>query len=142
LPINQNNNFNIDNKDLDIKFQTGRQKAGGQNVNKVCSAVRMTHLPTNIQVFINGRDQNSNKKEALKILTTKVNNFYNEKQNNDYNKNKKNKLLGNNNKIGGRGEKIRTYNFIRCEVIDHKLNVSNNNLKAVLKGDLSFIYKK
>jgi peptide chain release factor 1 len=58
-------------QDLEIICQTGRQKAGGQNVNKIASAVRITHKPTGISVFINGRDQGQNKKEALRLIKQK-----------------------------------------------------------------------
>jgi protein subunit release factor A len=59
-------------QDLEIITQTGKQKAGGQNVNKVASAVRMKHKPTGLCVMINGRDQGQNRKEALRILTARV----------------------------------------------------------------------
>lgn len=133
--------FALKDEDLEIKTQTGKQKAGGQNVNKVASAVRMTHTPTGMNVFINGRDQGANKREALAILTAKVNDFYRQQKVDSYNNNRKDQLLGQGGKVGGRGDKIRTYNFIRSEIVDHRLNKSTSDLKSFMKGDFSVLFE-
>lgn len=121
-------------QDLEITCQTGKQKAGGQNVNKVASAVRMKHKPTGISVFINGRDQGQNKKEALRILTARVNQMKRDKELNAYYNDRKQKL-GN----GGRGDKCRTYNFIESRVVDHRLGRKTYNIKEVMKGNFKLI---
>jgi peptide chain release factor 1 len=121
-------------QDLEIITQTGKQKAGGQNANKVASAVRMKHKPTGMCVFINGRDQGQNKKEALRILTARVNEDKRQKDLNAYHKDRKNQLGG-----GGRGEKIRTYNFIESRVTDHRLDTKTRNIKEVMKGNFRLI---
>jgi peptide chain release factor 1 len=121
-------------QDLETICQTGKQKAGGQNVNKVASAIRMKHKPSGLSVFINGRDQGQNKKEALRILTARVNQIKREKEFNAYSNDRKKQLGG-----GNRGDKIRTYNFIRGDVVDHKLGTKTNNIKEVMKGNLGFI---
>lgn len=123
-------------QDLETICQTGKQKAGGQNVNKVASAIRMKHKPTGLCVFINGRDQAQNKKEARRILTVRVNQIRKEKEFGQYSKERK-QQLGN----GNRGDKIRTYNFIRSEVVDHNLGTRSNNIKEIMKGNLELILK-
>jgi peptide chain release factor 1 len=126
----------LKSEDLDIKFQTGRQKAGGQNANKVASAVRMTHKPTGYQVFINGRDQGQNKKEALRILTAKVHDQLYVAQDREFKNLRKQQIDG-----GGRGNKVRTYNYLEGRVVDHKLNTKTSQVKRVIeKGEFDLLF--
>lgn len=120
--------------EIEVKTQCGRQKAGGQHANKTASAVRMTHRPTGLQVFINGRQQHQNKEEARRILTARVRQMERERLYGDYEA-KRREQLGD----GTRGDKIRTYNFIDSRVVDHRLGTKTGDVKSVMKGQLGII---
>jgi peptide chain release factor 1 len=117
----------LDEKDIEMKFQGGHGK-GGQHQNVTDSAVRMKHIPTELSVFINGRDQHANRREALRILAAKVHEHYTEKQNAEFGKAKKQQIDG-----GGRGNKIRTYNFIKSRAVDHRTGKKTKNVRAVIE---------
>lgn len=142
LPLPPENKLEpLAEKDLEVTTQTGKQKAGGQNVNKVASAVRMKHKPTGISVFINGRDQGQNKKEALHILTARVNQLRLDRNAAEYENLRETQMKGQNGgRLGGRGDKIRTYNFIKSRVVDHRLGVRTGNIKEVMKGNLKTLF--
>jgi len=135
LPLPPESKFvPLPERELDITTQTGKQRAGGQNANKVASAVRMVHKPTGMRVFINGRDQIFNRKEALRILTAKVNDARNGATQEAYSKKKAEQLANR-----GRGNKIRTYNFIDNFVTDHRTDKETKNVKEVMKGKLDLV---
>ncbi len=127
LPLPPQHEFKpLPEGELDTVTQCGHGP-GGQHQNKTASAVRMTHKPTGIQVFINGRDQHSNKREALKILTAKVNDYIQNKDKSVYSQMRKELMDGN------RGNKIRTYNLLEHRVTDHRTNKKVSNVDAILK---------
>tara|TARA_R110000737_G_scaffold353140_1_gene402583 strand:- start:364 stop:969 length:606 start_codon:yes stop_codon:yes gene_type:complete len=129
--------FKVVLKESDIvtKTQNGGGP-GGQHQNKTESAVRMTHTPTNISVYINGRKQNSNKKEARIVLEKRVKDYYTRIEDNK-NSAKKKSQVG----FGGRGDKVRTYNFIDSRVVDHKLKTKTSKIKQVMRGRFDLLFK-
>ena len=125
-----NNNFNLQ----EIIFETFRSSgAGGQHVNTTESAVRAIHKPTGMTVSIQSeRSQHQNKRKAIKILQTRVE-AYNQK----IRSNEGNKLKNSLNITGDRHEKVRTYNFHRDQIIDHRNNISFNGIQNFLSGSTS-----
>jgi peptide chain release factor 1 len=121
--------------DLETIFQCGHG-SGGQHQNKTASAVRMLHKPTGLKVFINGRNQWRNLDDARRILTARVNDLMKGHVEADYSKIRK-EQVGN----GSRGTKVRTYNFMRSEVVDHRLGTKTSNIKEVMKGHLELIWQ-
>ena len=122
-------------KTSDLKIDTFRaQGAGGQHVNKTDSAVRITHLPTNIVVSCQDeRSQTKNKDKALKYLRTKL---Y-EKKVSEMNKAQsslRKEMVGS----GDRSEKIRTYNYPQNRITDHRIKMTKNSLDEIMSsGNIS-----
>ena len=126
----------ISESEFDIKFQVG-SGPGGQHRNRTASAVRMVHKKTGLSIFIDGRDQHSNKREALRVLTAKVRQQESAKDHAERASNKKSQMGG-----GGRSDKVRTYNFCDSRVKDHRLGTQTRNIKAVMNGNLDLILEK
>ena len=125
--------FPIVEKEIVITTQRGHGK-GGQNVNKVSSAVRATHPPTGMSVFINGRDQYRNKQIAITILSAKVNLAKETEAESKYGIERREQLGD-----GGRGSKIRTYNFIKHFVKDHRTGKKIGQPDKIMKGWLELL---
>jgi peptide chain release factor 1 len=126
----------FDPKDVDVTTQRGHGK-GGQNQNKVESAVCAVHRPTGISVFINGRDQHQNRRTALEILSQRVK----ERAASfaaDRDAVEKRSQIG----FGTRSDKLRTYNFIEGRIVDHALGIKRftDVVKWFKKGDLGMFY--
>jgi len=126
----------IDLDDKDIRVDVYRSSgAGGQHINKTSSAVRMTHLPTGIVVAMQDeRSQQQNRAKAMRILKSRVYNYYQQQEQSEYDANRK-KAIG----TGDRSERIRTYNFPQNRVTDHRIGLTLNKLDKVLAGDLDEI---
>ncbi len=131
LPEVEDIDIEILDKDLRIDvFHSGG--AGGQNVNKVETAIRITYLPLNIVVTCQDeRSQLKNKEKAMNILKAKLYDYYEEQRNSEYDQNRKNQVGR-----GNRNERIRTYNYPQGRVTDHRTNLSSYDLEGVLNGDI------
>ncbi len=117
----------------DLKIDVYRSSGpGGQSVNTTDSAVRITHLPTGIVVSMQDeKSQIQNRAKALIVLRSRLLKAAQDSQANELGDLKRSQLGS-----GGRSEKIRTYNFKENRVTDHRINLTNYSLDAVLAGDL------
>ena len=117
---------------IDIYRSSGK---GGQGVNTTDSAVRITHLPTNIVVTCqNERSQIQNKEQAMKVLKARLYEKKLEEQEEQEGKERRSKIG-----TGDRAEKIRTYNYSQNRVTDHRIGFTTKNLDRVMDGDLDEI---
>src|ERR1035437_223574 len=117
----------------DLPIDTYRASAaGGQHINKTDSAVRITHLPTGIVAECqDGRSQHSNKAQALKVLTARIQEKdRSERAAKDAAERKS--LVG----TGDRSDRIRTYNFPQGRLTDHRINLTLYKLLSIMEGDL------
>ena len=130
LPLAEEVDVTI-NEATDLKIETMRsQGAGGQHVNKIESAVRITHLPSGLAVVVQEeRSQHKNKARAMDILRSRL--FDMERQRLDSARAADRKTqLGS----GDRSERIRTYNFPQGRVTDHRINLTLYKLDQVIEG--------
>ena len=128
-------NINIDISPDDLRIDTFRSSgAGWQHVNKTDSAIRITHIPTNIVVSCqNERSQHQNKETAMKVLAAKLMELAKEEQ-----KANLDELKGDYSQITW-GSQIRSYVFHPYTLVkDHRTNAENGNVYAVMDGDIDY----
>ena len=123
----------IEINENDLKIDTYRSSgAGGQHVNKTESAIRITHLPTGIVVACQDeRSQIKNREKAMKVLKTKLYDFYASQAESAYAESRRLQVG-----TGDRSERIRTYNFPQGRVTDHRINLTLYALDRFLEGEI------
>lgn len=124
---------------VDLKIDVFRSGgAGGQNVNKVETAIRITHIPTGVVVQCQDeRSQLKNKQKAMKVLRSRLLEAEIEKHEKETSQKRK-LMVGS----GDRSDKIRTYNFPQNRLTDHRIGLTMYNLSQIMEGDLEELFEK
>jgi peptide chain release factor 1 len=125
--------FDVEIKQSDVRKDTFCSSGpGGQSVNTTYSAIRLTHIPSNIVVSCQDeKSQIKNFEKAMKVLRTRLYELEHQKYLDEISKKRKTMVS-----TGDRSAKIRTYNYPQSRVTDHRINMTLYNLPVVLDGEV------
>jgi len=131
LPEPEEVDIHIDPNDV-LEHVSRAGGPGGQNVNKVSSAIKLEHIPTGITVSMRDeKSQHKNRAKAWRILRSRIYEYYESKKRAQRDSQRKS-MIGS----GDRSQKIRTYNYPQNRVTDHRINLSLYNLEKIMMGNL------